>query len=88
MTARTSKKPESVKTLAEVQEYVESLNGQPVVIVYNNRGREVKEEGTITNVYKNIFIFSFVRNGQSFKSSFTYSDLLTNVITLLPASQD
>ncbi len=85
VTSRAAKNLDAVKTVDQVQQYVESLRGKPVCIFYNSRGQEMKEEGIIINVYRNIFTFEFSRNGQNFKSSFTYSDLLTNIITLEPS---
>ena len=68
------------KSLDETQTQIKALLNHPVRISYNSRGREVSDIGTITAVFNSLFIFEYQRKGQNFKSSFTYSDVMTEEI--------
>ena len=68
------------KSLDETQTQIKALLNHPVRISYNSRGREVSDVGTITAVFGSLFIFEYQRKGQNFKSSFAYSDVMTEEI--------
>ena len=68
------------KSLDETQTQIKALLNRPVKISYNSRGREVSDIGTITAVFNSLFVFEYQRKGLNFKSSFTYSDVMTEEI--------
>ena len=68
------------KSLSETQSQIRNLLNKKVRISYNDRGKEVGDVGTITSVFNSLFIFEYQRNNRSFKSSFTYTDVMTDVI--------
>ncbi|MBQ1299801.1 MAG: hypothetical protein IIY25_01660 [Erysipelotrichaceae bacterium] len=53
-------------------------------MTYHTRGRELSDTGVITAVFGKIFTFEYERNGQKFKSSFTYTDVMTGGISIAP----
>lgn len=73
--------------LSVTQEQVKNLLYKTVKITYHNRGREISDVGVITAAFGNIFTFEYERKGQKFKSSFTYSDVMTGGISLAPADE-
>lgn len=75
----------NTNNLSVTQEQVKNLLYKTVKITYHNRGREVSDIGVITAAFGNIFTFEYERNGQKFKSSFTYSDVMTGGISVSPA---
>ncbi|MBQ1342321.1 MAG: hypothetical protein IKD99_04705 [Erysipelotrichaceae bacterium] len=73
------------KSLSETQSQIKALLNRKVKVSYNSRGREVSDLGTITAVFNSLFIFEYQRNGQQFKASFTYTDVMTEVISVSEA---
>ncbi|MBR2702351.1 MAG: hypothetical protein IKE77_09735 [Erysipelotrichaceae bacterium] len=73
------------KSLSETQSQIKTLLNKHVKVSYNSRGREVCDIGTITAVFNSLFIFEYQRNGQHFKASFTYTDVMTEVISVSEA---
>ncbi len=72
----------SPNNLSSTQEQIKDLLYKSVKITYHNRGREVSDTGVITAAFGKIFTFEYVRNGQKFKSSFTYTDVMTGGISV------
>ena len=83
MAPRTRKTVEG-NNLDIAQEQVKNLLYKTVKITYHNRGRELSDTGVITAAFGNIFTFEYERNGQKFKSSFTYKDVMTRGISIEP----
>ena len=79
--ARVIRKVET-NQLQLTQEKVRKMLNRQVRVIYNNRGREFSDEGMITAVFNNVFVFEFERNNQKFKASFTYTDVMTGGIEL------
>ena len=82
MAARKEKLTTAVD-LSEVQTFIKSLVGKPIVISYQNRGKNVQERGIITAAFNNIFVFEYHKLDSDLKESFTYSDVITNGITIV-----
>lgn len=69
-------------SLSNVQSRINELLNCRVRVTYHNRGKDICDEGVITAAFKNVFVFSYERNGRSFKESFTYSDVMTEEIAI------
>lgn len=69
-------------SITNTQQFIQSLVNKKVQVTYHNRGKDICDEGIITNAFKNIFIFEYERNGRVFKESFTYSDVMTEEIVI------
>ncbi|MBR3352624.1 MAG: hypothetical protein IKG35_10970, partial [Erysipelotrichaceae bacterium] len=80
---RTKKTVEG-NNLDVTQQQVKNLLYKRVKITYHTRGRELSDTGVITAVFGKIFTFEYERNGQKFKSSFTYTDVMTGGISIAP----
>ena len=83
MAPRTKKTVEG-NNLDVAQQRVKNLLYKRVKITYHTRGRELSDTGVITAVFGKIFTFEYERNGQKFKSSFTYTDVMTGGISIAP----
>ena len=83
MAPRTKKTVEG-NNLDVTQQQVKNLLYKRVKITYHTRGRELSDTGVITAVFGKIFTFEYERNGQKFKSSFTYTDVMTGGISIAP----
>ena len=83
MAPRTKKTVEG-NNLDVTQQQVKNLLYKRVKITYHTRGRELSDTGVITAVFGKIFTFEYGRNGQKFKSSFTYTDVMTGGISIAP----
>ena len=83
MAPRTKKTVEG-NNLDVTQQQVKNLLYKRVKITYHTRGRELSDKGVITAVFGKIFTFEYERNGQKFKSSFTYTDVMTGGISIAP----
>ena len=83
MAPRTKKIVEG-NNLDVTQQQVKNLLYKRVKITYHTRGRELSDTGVITAVFGKIFTFEYERNGQKFKSSFTYTDVMTGGISIAP----
>ena len=83
MAPRTKKTVEG-NNLDVAQQQVKNLLYKRVKITYHTRGRELSDTGVITAVFGKIFTFEYERNGQKFKSSFTYTDVMTGGISIAP----
>ncbi|MBR0386020.1 MAG: Veg family protein [Erysipelotrichaceae bacterium] len=68
--------------LINVQARINKLLDKKVRVTYHNRGKDICDEGIITNAFRNVFVFSYERNGRSFRESFTYSDVMTEEIVI------
>ena len=73
------------KSLSETQSQIKALLNKKVKVSYNSRGKEVSDIGIITAVFNSLFIFEYQRNNQQFKASFTYTDVMTEVISVCAA---
>lgn len=83
MAPRTKKTVEG-NNLDVTQQQVKNLLYKRVKITYHTRGRELSDTGVVTAVFGKIFTFEYERNGQKFKSSFTYTDVMTGGISIAP----
>ncbi len=83
MAPRTKKTVEG-NNLDVTQQQVKNLLYKRVKITYHTRGRELSDTGVIAAVFGKIFTFEYERNGQKFKSSFTYTDVMTGGISIAP----
>jgi uncharacterized protein Veg len=82
--APRTKKTVEGNNLDVTQQQVKNLLYKRVKITYHTRGRELSDTGVITAVFGKIFTFEYERNGQKFKSSFTYTDVMTGGISIAP----
>jgi len=75
-------KVKTIHTIRETQEEMKALLNHKITVHYHNRGKDYFDVGEITAVFDNIFIFEYVRSNQTFKSSFTYKDVMTREIII------
>lgn len=52
-------------------------------IICRGRGHDTSSTGVITDVYNSVFIYVYEASGLKFRSSYTYSDVITGEIEII-----
>lgn len=73
----------------EIREDIESYLGERVKVKANKGRRRVEErEGTLENIYPNLFVVRLDEDQHHRRISFTYADVLTEVVEVTVHADD
>lgn len=81
MTARSHRDLPS-RTLEDIRIQLEGLLNQRISVKKRNRGKDVITIGRVAAVYSNLFVFEIERNESVMKKTYTFTDILSEGITI------